>query len=80
MSLYYCRRILYFVTDLDTFVVTDVLTDVTAEPVEMYVDHVSCAVMTPLCMSTFGLHTVMGSTIRVHTIVVTNKPSHTAVT
>ena len=43
--LYYCRRIVYFIMEVDTLVLTDVMEDVTAVPVIMYVDYVLCAVM-----------------------------------
>ena len=77
MSLYYCRCVVSSVMDVDTFIVTSVPEDVTSVPVVMYVSYVLCAVMTSACMSTFGLHTVMGSKIRVRTIVGSNTPLHT---
>ena len=72
MSLYYCRRVVSFVTDIETFIVTDVLDDVTAEPFFKYVDYFLCAVMMSVCIITSRVCTVMGSKIRVRTIVGSN--------
>ena len=72
ISFYYCRRIVYFVTDIDTFIVTYVPEDVTAVSVITYVAYVLCAVMMSAYMSTFGVHTVIGSKIGVHTKIGSN--------
>ena len=71
---------MYFVTDVETFVVTEVPEDVTAGPVVTYVAYVSCIVTESACISTFGVRTVMGNKIGVRTIVRSNTPSHSAVT
>ena len=63
---------MYFVTEVDTFVLTDVTEDVTAVPVIMYVDYFLCAVMMSVCIITSRVCTVMGSKIRVRTIVGSN--------
>ena len=76
--LYNCRRILYFVTDVDKLVVTDVPEYITAVPVVTYVAYILCAVMKSACISTFGVRTFMGSNIEVYTIVRNNTPSHNA--
>ena len=70
MSLYYCIHIASFVTDVETFVVTDVPEDVTAVPVVTYVDYVLCAVMSSECISTFGVRILIGINIGVRTIVI----------
>ena len=69
MSLYYCRRIASFVTNLETFVVTDLLVDAMAVLVVTYVDYVLCAAIMSACISTFGVYIVIGSKIGVRTIV-----------
>ena len=74
MSLYYCRRIVSFITDVETFIVTYVPGGVTALPVVTYVAYVLCAVMLSSCISTFGVHIVIESNIGVRTIVRSNKP------
>ena len=76
VSLYYCRRIVYFVTDAEKFVPTDVSADTTAVLVVTYVAYVLCNVMTSACMSNLWLRTVMGSNIRVGTIVGINNHNY----
>ena len=49
VRLYYCRSILYFVTDAETFVVTDGPSYVTYVPFITHVAYISCAVMTSVC-------------------------------
>ena len=51
-----------------TLVVTDVPSDVTDVPVVTYVDYVLGAITMLAFMSTFGVRTVIGSRIGVHTI------------
>ena len=65
MRLYSCRRIVSFLTEIETFFVTDVTEYVTTVPVLPYVAYVLCALLTSACISTFGLHTVMGIKIEV---------------
>ena len=72
MSLYYFRHILYFVTDVETFFVTYFPENVMAVPVVTYLDYVLCDIMTSACISTFGVHTVIGSKIVLRTIVGSN--------
>ena len=59
MSLYYSRRIVYFLTDVEIFVVTDVPEDVTAVPVVTHRAYVLRDVMVSMCISNFGLRTAM---------------------
>ena len=69
---------MYFVTDVDTFVVTYVTSYLTAVTVVTYVDYVLCATMSSSFMSTLAVRTVMGSKIGVHAIFGSNTPSHAA--
>ena len=73
MRLYYCRRIVYFVTDIETFIVMDVPIYVTAITVVTYVVYFLCALMTSAYISTFGVRTVMEINIGVRTIVGSNR-------
>ena len=74
MSLYYCRFIVSFVMDVETFVLTDVPEDITDVPVVMYVAYVLCAAMILVCMSKLGVCTVIVINIGVCTIVGSNTP------
>ena len=68
-SLYYCRRIVSFVTEVETFVVTYVPEYVTDAPVVTYVAYILCDIMMSVCMSNFGVRNMMWRNIGVRTIV-----------
>ena len=59
--------------DIVTFAVTYVLAYVTAAPVVTYVADFLCAILTSLCISSFGVRIVIVSNIRVSTIVGSNR-------
>ena len=72
MSLYYCRRIAYFLTYVKISVVMDVPEDVTDVPVVTYVAYVFCDLMKSACISTLRVRIVIGKKIGVCTIVGSN--------